>query len=240
MTITEDSGAQPRTASLERDIADTRDRMSRTIDAIEERLSPRQLSSQFFEYLKDGLIGNEGTKQMLNTIRENPLPVTVCAVGLGWLLLATQVRNNSNQGSASNRTGSPPKGSVSGAIETAGEYAGSGYEKLRSVASDVGQKASAATSRVREFAEQPLARATEFSKNNPLAIGAAGLAIGAALGAIFPGTTIEREYLGDAADKVMEKTTEVARDALDKADQVVSQVGSAAADAFQKAVEPKV
>lgn len=51
---------------------------------------------------------------------------------------------------------------------------------------------------------------------NPLAVGAAAVAIGAAVGLALPGTQIEQEYMGEASEKIVDRAQQVARDAMDK------------------------
>lgn len=51
---------------------------------------------------------------------------------------------------------------------------------------------------------------------NPLAVGAAAVAAGAAVGLALPATHIEHEYMGEASEKVVDKAQQVARDAIDR------------------------
>ena len=51
---------------------------------------------------------------------------------------------------------------------------------------------------------------------NPLAVGAAAVMIGAAVGLALPRTRIEHEYMGEASEKLVDKAQQVARDAMDK------------------------
>lgn len=52
--------------------------------------------------------------------------------------------------------------------------------------------------------------------DNPLAVGAAAVAVGAAVGLALPSTRIEHEYMGEASEKIVDKAQQVARDAMDK------------------------
>ncbi|MFW3613512.1 DUF3618 domain-containing protein [Billgrantia antri] len=72
---------------IEHEIHQTRTRLDETLHEIEEKFSPRTLMNTTYEYLRHG--GAENALSSLgNTIRENPLPVMVTGIGLGWLLLA--------------------------------------------------------------------------------------------------------------------------------------------------------
>ncbi|MCE8016583.1 DUF3618 domain-containing protein [Halomonas sp. MCCC 1A17488] len=72
---------------IEHEIHQTRARLDETLHEIEERFSPQTLMNTTYDYLRHG--GAENALSSLGrTIRENPLPVMVTGIGLGWLLLA--------------------------------------------------------------------------------------------------------------------------------------------------------
>ncbi|MGR2738085.1 DUF3618 domain-containing protein [Billgrantia sp. Q4P2] len=76
-----------RTDEIENEVYQARARLDETLHQIEERLSPEQLMNTTYDYLRQG--GAERLVSRLgNTIKENPLPVMVTGIGLGWLLLA--------------------------------------------------------------------------------------------------------------------------------------------------------
>jgi Protein of unknown function (DUF3618) len=85
---------QRTTSDIERDIARTRDEMSRTIGAIQQRLSPGQMFEQMLHYFSSGsgrsLADGAGmfAQNMGRTIRDNPLPVALVATGLAWLMVS--------------------------------------------------------------------------------------------------------------------------------------------------------
>ena len=93
-----DSGDES-TAEIRGDIEDTRARMGNTIDAIQEKLSPQRLMEQAKETARDATIGRaqemasnvadtakETGSTIMDTIRENPIPVALTAIGVGWLI----------------------------------------------------------------------------------------------------------------------------------------------------------
>lgn len=80
------AGYDRRPEDIERDIERTRAHMDETLDSLQRKLSPGQLMDQALEYLRSGPGGfasNFGAR-----VRDNPLPVAVTAIGLGWLMLA--------------------------------------------------------------------------------------------------------------------------------------------------------
>jgi len=85
---------------IRRNIDRTRANMSETIDAIQDRLNPERVADQVKEQVREATIGraehmvNEATgtvreagNGIMDTIRENPVPAALAAIGLGWLWL---------------------------------------------------------------------------------------------------------------------------------------------------------
>lgn len=71
---------------IERDIADIRSRMDRTLDELEFRLSPGQLTSGAVDLVKDVMRGNPS--RLGDAIRNNPIPVVMIGIGALWLAFA--------------------------------------------------------------------------------------------------------------------------------------------------------
>src|SRR6476620_289220 len=80
---------------IEREIERTRDRMSRNIDELGDRLSPSNLKEEAKSAIKDaaqGAVSNVGEQarrtgsRLVEVIRENPLPVIAVGAGVTWLL----------------------------------------------------------------------------------------------------------------------------------------------------------
>jgi hypothetical protein len=86
------------------EIVETRERMSDTLSEIGERLNPHVVKEQVTERVKDGIrdatIGrvehmarnaadkvSETRSGIADTIRDNPIPAAMVAIGLGWLAL---------------------------------------------------------------------------------------------------------------------------------------------------------
>jgi len=260
MTDTLAPGDDP--AAIEQDIARTRADMSNTIDALEERLSPREVANSFFSYLKEAISADEGSRHMINAIKQNPIPAALVAVGVGWLVLASK---NSGGASAQGNGGGrrAPGGDYyddavyggdrrpeRGVADTARDYLSEGKDQARRYAADAEEKFGEVRDQVRERAQDVRDKAHEYSQQardyanrfageNPLTLGAVGFVVGAALGAVLPGTRIEREYVGDAADELVHRAEDAGRDLVDQAEEVAANVGEAAADALKKATGPR-
>ena len=71
---------------------------------------------------------------------------------------------------------------------------------------------------------------TQFERwirENPLAVGAAALAVGAAVGLSAPATDTENAWLGEARDGLVERVQDVAKDTVTQATQAVESVSQA-------------
>ena len=77
-------------------------------------------------------------------------------------------------------------------------------------------------------------RLTDLFKSQPLAIGAAGLAIGAAIAASLPTTEAENEYLGESSELIKQKVGEIAGEQVEHATEVGKKVANAVADEARK------
>ncbi|HUP89644.1 MAG TPA: DUF3618 domain-containing protein [Longimicrobiales bacterium] len=97
---------------LAAEIADTRDRMSDTLDELGVRLNPNRIKEQVRENIREATIGrvenmarqagervNETRDGILNTIRDNPVPAAMIGIGLGWLILGGRRRSGEHHGS---------------------------------------------------------------------------------------------------------------------------------------------
>ena len=71
---------------------------------------------------------------------------------------------------------------------------------------------------------------TELFKSHPLAIGAAGIALGAAMAAAFPTTETEITYLGESSEFIKQKANELAGEQIERATEIGMKVADAVAD----------
>src|SRR5512133_1603520 len=91
---------------LLREIEQTRANMSRTVTALEARLNPQALKQQASDTIRERTIGrvedladNAGRTvkgagaDVFDTIRKNPLPSALAALGLGWLFMESRNEN---------------------------------------------------------------------------------------------------------------------------------------------------
>jgi ElaB/YqjD/DUF883 family membrane-anchored ribosome-binding protein len=204
-------------ARLEQEIVQTRANIDMTLDAIQERLSPGRLVDRALEYTREN--GGAFAGNLGRSVRDNPMPVALLGIGIGWLMLAgnRSTGPNGEYGGEPNY-GFPSAGSEERLEEGASSIVHAGKEEAHEWADTARRLAGATGSRVqavREGTAEAAARMKHqaqraktsvgtFIEENPLAIGALAVAAGAVIGALIPTTTREREVLGPAADRVRE------------------------------------
>jgi hypothetical protein len=76
---------------LEREVTESRERIDRTIEAIQDKLTPGQLIDEGLRMVRSDATGFVG--QLGQAIRANPIPAALVGVGLIWLLLASGTRS---------------------------------------------------------------------------------------------------------------------------------------------------
>jgi Protein of unknown function (DUF3618) len=170
----------------------TRGEMDRTLSAIEQRLTPGQLVDQGLDYLRHSG-ANEFVQNLGGTAKQNPLPVAVTAIGLAWLMALGRQPAQQNYGSSTSAVGL--REGMASAKERAGDVADTAREQWQRARGGIDY----------------------LVNEQPFALGAIGLAIGAILGAAAPRTRAEEQLMGDAARNVTEKAKEVGSEQLAKA-----------------------
>jgi ElaB/YqjD/DUF883 family membrane-anchored ribosome-binding protein len=112
----QEDDSSPETEQIRQDIEHTREEMSQTIDAIQDRLSPQRLVHEAQETVRDATVGRIETmvsnvgdrasdmaeaardlpESFVDRVRANPLPAALIGIGLGWMFM----RGNEDRGSA--------------------------------------------------------------------------------------------------------------------------------------------
>ena len=164
-----DGSRRPR--EIQAEIERTRQQMDGTLHAIENRLTPGQLYDQGIEYLRN----NGGTEFLSNLgdqAKRNPMPVALVGIGLAWLM-------------ATNKSGSG----------TEPEYDASG-PGIRERASQAKAKLDGVRETTRRQVDRAKGSLDTLLHEQPLALGAVGLAIGALAAALAPRTAQEEQIAG--------------------------------------------
>jgi ElaB/YqjD/DUF883 family membrane-anchored ribosome-binding protein len=225
------------TEALRADIDETRERLSSDIDALGNKLSPQNIKAEAKQAIKQTF--HHGADQvretvstaggsLLTAVKENPLPVALIGVGIGWLVL--NLRNASSRSLARNRPDyavagragvyDPQEPARMGAedansrLHELGERAQAGVESVKRVASDTLHQAHDQLDRAKTAARDGVRKTQEAAVNameeNPLLLGALTLGVGVAVGLSIPSTESEDKLVGQYRDRFMTKAKEKA------------------------------
>jgi vacuolar-type H+-ATPase subunit H len=148
-------------------------------------------------------------------------------------------------GSAMDQVGETA-GNVSGQVrQTAGNFASQVGDTAGSVASQVGDTAGNFANQVGGTASDLAGQAQyqvyrledrfqQTLHSNPLAVGAAALVLGAAVGLALPSTRKEDELMGEARDTALDRVQSAAQETMEKAGQVAEKVQTTAKEESQR------
>jgi len=127
---------------------------------------------------------------------------------------------------------------ASGAVDSVSNVAGSAYNSVTNVAStaysgvtdaasnaysSVGDYAGKAYEKVGDYSTQAREQYDYYIEENPLAVGAVALALGAAVGMALPSTRVEGQLMGETKQQLLQKAQDTAGELVDKVKQVASE-----------------
>jgi len=198
---------------------------------------------------------------VVKTARENPFPFLLIGLGVGLLayngfggkrgngggvrkFVPAQLPGKSTLRAAQEKIGgvagtvsgaaSSAYGSVSNAASTAiggvSSAAGTAYE-------GVGNFAGTAREKVGEIGTQAREQYDYYIEENPLAVGAVALALGAAVGFSIPSTSYEGNLMGEARHNLLQKAQDTAGELVDKVKQVAGEAQKTISDEVKTAVD---
>jgi len=116
-------------------------------------------------------------------------------------------------------------GKVGDVVGQAGDAVSQAGSKVGDLASQTGDKVGELGNQVQDKAQEATDRFQQALIDNPLAVGAVALALGAALGFVVPETQQEHKLLGQARDQIMDKAQGVVQDTMQKVQQVADAAG---------------
>ena len=223
--------------AIERKIDATRADMRATLEALERRFSFDRLVDLTVGRIRER--GGEFAGNLTDTATQNPVPLLLVSLGVGWLMLTSRRgRRADDSGSYSTSRGyrermgavreravhaaDEASGAVSSARETVKHAAESSREALRSAtqssrdtigqtAESLREGASRAASIAREQVDYARGGVDRLLQEQPLVLGALGLAAGAIIGALLPTTEQEDRLLGEPRDRTVKSVAEKSR-----------------------------
>lgn len=241
------------TEEIEDEIARTRGDMADTLTAIERRLSPQQIMDQAVDTMREFLSDRTRVAQM---VRDNPVPLALIGLGLGWMAVSAATSGGSRaraaSGSYESMEGvSPTFSAEGGAGYGAGEGAsygtagsaeypgtsqgGSATEAMRQAADRTRGRVDQWTRQARRSASQAADRTRDTFNEHPLTIGALAMAVGAAVGALLPRSRMEAESLGEMGSDLAARARQTGGELAEKAKGVAERTIQTAKEESERA-----
>lgn len=205
-----DAGKSPE--ELEREIDAARQRMERTLDLLERKLSPTEIFDNVVSIAQRN--GGQFARNLATQVQNKPLPSVVAGLGLLWLM-ASSDRPPQPYGEHSHSTGDKLRsarnraGEMAAGIQDTAERARDTAQRARAGAHDVAESVRDQAGRAREATQRGTERVREgyrhLLEEQPLVLGGLGLTLGAALGTMLPRTEIEDELMGETSEDIKHK-----------------------------------
>jgi ElaB/YqjD/DUF883 family membrane-anchored ribosome-binding protein len=184
---------------LQREADAIRADMDRTLNALERKLSPRQLLDRSLTYMQEN--GGDVLQKIGATVNKHPLPLLLTSAGLIWLAAASRSssRRRWDTPSTAPRTGDFDATSQSFSSSSSSSQVGSGLKARASRTLDATrQRASRTLGATRERTQELGQNLNGLIREQPLVCGAVALAVGAIVGAAFPASAYERNLVARA------------------------------------------
>jgi hypothetical protein len=223
-----------RTREIRSEIERTREDMSETVNAIQERLSPRHVVSEAVEGVKSAAgetVRSVADSEPVQYARANPVPSAMIGIGLigaAWLAFSdTESRRSRYRRVASSADWQAGSERQDEDYYRARRFAAAGASsepgsRYRTAAYDPDLRGS----------YEPWQRSTGWSagrlqrmlEQNPLLLGATTALIGAVIGVAIPETQRENQLMGQARDSVVSGVQDTVRETVNKVQSATSEV----------------
>ena len=210
---------------IERDIERTRTSLGHTIDEIENRLSPGQLLDQVVGAARRH--GGDFATNLGRSAENHPMPLLLTAVGIAWMMASANqppppARPRGEHAGFSDKT-ADAKHRMQHGMDSAKSAASAVGDRASRASHAVGDTVSHAGERMREQGERMRLQGQRMREGfshmmdeQPLLVGAMGIALGAALGALLPRSEAEDRLMGDARDSAARSLKDRASEAYDE------------------------
>lgn len=212
-------------ADLEAEVEDARSRVDRTVEALKDKMQPQELFDEATRMM--GQTSNKVLTTAVDQLRENPVPIALIGLGVAWLAISQTRRASRDSGypagyyptyegyDEEEGLRAKVKAKAEAAKAKLADTAEQARQRLASAQSHAGDGLASARGKVSEYAHVAQDKAGEYGRyakrrfdetldQEPLVIGAIGLAVGAAIGAALPASPAERRYFGPARHKAAE------------------------------------
>lgn len=215
-------------AEIERDLDATRSELRATLEALERRLSMDRIVEMTVGRVKAR--GGQFAGNLGEAIAENPVAILLASAGLGWMMLdrrrggARRMQGDSYDsapGSFDSTRGAFESAKdtmdsamramsdrVHGAMDSSRDTMARARDSMGRARESVGEAAASARAGI----EQAHVSFDRMLEEQPLVLGAMGLAAGALIGALLPASETENRWLGEARDGAVRTAAQAARE----------------------------
>jgi len=185
----------------------------------------------------------ETDSSIVGTVMQNPLPAALIGLGLSWLLMNMYQGRKQSVGYKTERADHHTDGQMSPTQNTLSQGRGDLSERpqettssavsqvqnqVNDIADRTREQVSDFASRVQQRARRAQHQYQQSLQENPLAVGAAALALGSAIGLALPSTGAENKLMGKAHENLMRKVDEATHGTVQKVREVAGEAGRAA------------
>lgn len=243
------------TSELERDAERTRAELSSTLDEIRGRVEPGRLVDRAFSYARSNG-GADFARNAAAQARDNPLPVLLIGAGIAWLMSGRRPGSGSSFGSlhgGGGRTAHDMRDKASGMASAVGDAVSSASSSVRDAFASGRSSVGSAGERVGSMANSAgdafrgggahvgdaFGDLRRMCAENPLVVGAIGLALGAAVGAALPATETENKLMGSEADDLKSALKAKADEQLERGERAVQAGLQEARRSSQEGAKPE-
>jgi Protein of unknown function (DUF3618) len=190
---------------------------------------------------------------LVSTIRENPVPAALAGLGIGWLMMRMRSSSGSSSYASANGNrygrrldsygytqpyratyGQGGSGQGGGPADAVRDAADQATMRAQQLGADVQYRAQDAVDSVQQGARDMQYQAQAAMSDaqwqldrtlndNPLALGALALGVGAAVALAIPATQKERELVGEQRDKLVEQAAGAVSQVMDQAQSKVQE-----------------
>ena len=213
-------------AAIERNIDATRADVRATLSALERKLSLDRLIEMTVGRVRER--GGEFAGNLTDAATQNPVPVLLASIGVGWLMLMSRSKSSAKPAAAGRgrvaratdgveRAASNISGQVHDAFESSRETFSGAAESVRASASRAAETTRETVDYAREQVDSARERMDRLLNEQPLLLGAFGLAAGALMGALLPTTEAEDRWLGDARETAVKSAVRTGRERFEAA-----------------------
>lgn len=210
-------------AEIEGDIRAARERLGRTVDALERKAAPAQLVMRGLDMIDKSSGDRPLSRRVLEALARNPVPVALVGAGIGWLLWS------SLRGETKNERAARRLGEIADAEQPSEpEFAPAAPDFI----DDEFDEPIDPTDAEDGIAAAPAKPSTaNMLARHPLALGGLAAVVGAVVAAFLPATRSEDELLGPAGDTLRDRVGDTAEDVLSRIETIARDAAAAAVGA---------